>query len=147
MAKLFLYYSHTGNGDLVAEELKKQGYDIRKVEKKHPLPKSFFWSVFIGGFLSGINHKDKLKDFDTSLQGYDEIVIGSPIWNAKFSSPINTVLSTVSFEGKKVSFILYAGSGEGPKAIERIQKEFPQSEFVVLKEPNKNPEELKKIIK
>ena len=147
MAKLFLYYSHTGNEDLVAEELKKQGYDIRKVEKKHPLPKSFFWSVFIGGFYASMQHKDKLKDFDTSLQGYDEIVIGSPIWATQFACPINTVLSTISFEGKKVSFILCSGSGEAPGATERIQKEFAGSEFVVLKEPKKNPEELEKIKK
>ena len=147
MNKLFIYYSNSGNGDLVATKLEEKGFEIRKAVPKRPLPKSFFWGVFVGGFLAGINVKSKLVDFNTNIKGYDEIVIGSPIWNAKFSSPINTVLSTINFEGKKVSFILYSGSGEGPKAIERIQKEFPQSEFVVLKEPKKNPEELKKIIK
>lgn len=145
MKKIFIYYSHTENGDLVAKQLKERGFDIRKVIKKKPLPKSFFWSVMTGGFLAGINHKDKLKDFDDNIEEYDEVVIGSPIWNAKFSAPINTVLSQIDVSNKIVSFILYSGSGEAPKAIERIKREYPNSNYVVLKEPKKYDEELEKL--
>ncbi len=145
MKKLFIYYSVTGNGDLVAEQLKEKGYDIRKVIKKRSLPKTFFFRVFVGGFLASINRKSRLKDFDTNIDDYDEIVIGSPIWADKFSSPINTVLSTLNFEGKKVSFILYSGGGQAASAEERIKNEFPQSKYVILKEPKKYEEELKKI--
>ena len=42
MKKLFIYSSFTGNGDLVAEEFKKKGYEIRKVIEKKKFPKSFF---------------------------------------------------------------------------------------------------------
>ena len=34
MKKLFIYYSLSGNGDLVAERLSKLGYDPRKVKTK-----------------------------------------------------------------------------------------------------------------
>ncbi len=145
MKSLFIYYSYTGNGDLLAEELRKKGIDVRKVERRKKLPKSFFWGIMTGGFLAGIKHKDALSNFDNNIEGYDHILIGSPVWNGRFCSPINTVLANLSFEGKKLTFLLYAGSGEGPKAVKRIHKEYPNAEIVLLKEPKKYPEEFEKL--
>ena len=67
MKRLFVYFSHTGNGDVVAEYLKDKTVDIRKVIRKKRLPKSFFWGMMTGGFLAGIKHKDKLLDFDEGV--------------------------------------------------------------------------------
>ena len=135
----------TGNEDLVAEKLKEKGFEIRKVEKKKPLPKSFFWSIMTGGFLAGLKVKSKVKEFDQNIEGFDEIYIGSPIWNAVLSSPINKVLSLLDLKDKKVTFILTAGSGEGKKALKRINKEYPMAKVILLKEPKKYPEELNKV--
>ena len=145
MKRLFIYYSRSGNGELVAIKMQELGFDIRKVVAKKELPKSFFFGILTGGFLAGIKYKDKLVNFDSDISKYDEIVIGSPIWNGRFSSPINGVLNKLNLENKKISFALYSGSGEAPKAIKRIQKEYPNAGFIVLKEPKKYPEELKKL--
>ena len=145
MKKLFIYYSYTGNGELIANNLKEKGYDLRLVIRKKKLPKSFFFGILAGGFLASTKHKDKLVDFDENVEEYDEIVIGSPIWNARFSSPINTVLAKLNLEDKKVKFILYSGSGEAPKALKRINKEYPEAEAIILKEPKKYGEELSKL--
>ena len=142
MKKLFIYYSNTGNGDFVAEHLAEKGYEIRKVIPKRNLPKKFFFKVLFGGFLAGINKKAKLVGYDSDTTGYDEIIIGSPVWCGKISCPINTVLSKTDFQGKKVSFVLYAGGGEAPKAEEKIRKTFNGANIVVLKEPKKYPETL-----
>ena len=144
MKKLFIYYSKTGNGDLVAENLAENGYDIRKVTPKHSLPKKFFFMVFFGGFLAGINRKAPLVGYDGDVKDYDEIVVGSPIWCGKLSCPINTVLSETDFTGKKLSFILYAG-GEAPKAEELLRKKYAGASVIVLKEPKKYPEQLELI--
>ena len=145
MKKLFIYYSYTGNGELIANNLKEKGYDLRLVIRKKKLPKSFFFGILAGGFLASTKHKDKLVDFDENVEEYDEIVIGSPIWNARFSSPINTVLAKLNLKDKKVKFILYSGSGEAPKALKRINKEYPEAEVIILKEPKKYNEELTKL--
>ncbi len=142
MKKVFIYFSETGNGDFIAEKLKERGYEIKQVTPKRRLPKGFFFKVLFGGFIAGLNVKSKLKDFDFSVDGYDEIVIGSPVWNGKISCPINTVLAKTDFSGKKVSFILYSGGGTAPKAEERLKKEFPSSPVTILKEPKKYPETL-----
>ena len=144
MKRIFIYFSLTGNGDLISEHLKDE-YDIRKIEMKKRFPKSFFFRIMKGGFLASINAKTKLKEFDNDIKDYENIVIGSPIWNARLSSPINTLLSKLDLNGKKVTFVFYSGSGEAPKAIEKVKKNYNIDKIIVLKEPIKYNEELKKL--
>lgn len=145
MKKLFIYYSQSGNGDYVASRMSELGYDIRKIEAKRLLPKSFFWSMMIGGMMAGFNHKSKLKEFDNDVSSYDEIVIGSPIWNGKFACPVNTLLNKLDLKNKKVKFILYSGSGNAPKCIAKIKKN-SSCDVYEVKEPKKNKDELEKIL-
>ena len=145
MSKLFIYYSNTGNGIVVANKLGDAGYDVRRIFPKKDLPKKFFFKVMSGGFLAGLNVKSKLKDFDTNIDKYDEIVIGSPIWNGRLSTPINKLLSMLDLKDKKVSFVLYAGSGEAKHAAKQINKVGLDANIIMLKEPKKYPEELYKL--
>lgn len=144
MSKLFIYYSLGGNGDIIADVLNRNGYDIKKVMPKKKLKNNFF-GIFKGGFYAGINKKFKLVDYDNNVSNYDEIIIGSPIWNSKLSCPINTVLDVTDLSNKKIKFILYSGSGKAPKALELINKKYKNASVVILKEPKKNEEELKKL--
>ena len=144
MKTLFLYYSFTGNGDLLAEKMREKGAEIRKVQTEKPMPRSFFGAIMKGGFQAMIGHKSQLLDWDKSLDGFDRVVIGSPVWNGRFSAPVNTVLSSLDFTGKEVVFLLYAGGGTAPKAEKRIRKEYPNASILILKQPKKFPEELNK---
>ena len=144
MKTLFLYYSNSGNGEAVAEKAKELGADLCRVERHKKLPKGFF-GIFAGGFSATRKKKDKLKDFSPNIEGYERIIIGSPIWNARLSCPINTVLDVLDLKDKKVDFLLYSGSGEAPKAVERIKKEYPEAKYVIMKSPKKYGENLKKV--
>ncbi|MBO7080387.1 MAG: hypothetical protein J6W64_11445 [Bacilli bacterium] len=141
--KYFIYFSETGNGDLIAEKLKEQGFEIVKVEMKRKLAKSFFFKVMQGGFLASIHAKSKINDIDLNLNLEDKVVIGSPVWNARLSSPINTILKKYEFVNP--SFLLYSGSGEAKSAVKYIDKNFHESKVLILKEPKKYPEELEKL--
>ena len=145
MKRLFLYYSLSGTGDVVANKFKEKGFDIRKVETVKGLPKVFFFAMMSGGFQAGIKKKAKLKEFDQDLSAYDEVVIGSPIWNARITPAINTVLASLNFSNKLVSFVFYSGSGTGKHAVKRINKEFPNAKIILLKQPKDYPDELNKI--
>ena len=144
MKKLFIYYSFTGNGDVVADYLKDK-VDIRKVETKQKLPKSFFFQMMVGGFKGGIGYKDKLYDYDKDISNYDEIIIGSPIWNGNISAPINRVLDDLDLKDKKVSFIFYSGSGTSPSATKKVNELFKEVKIIDLQEPKNNVNELKKL--
>ena len=145
MNKLFIYYSYTGNGDFVASKMQEKGYEIRKIETVKRLPKSFFWGMMVGGFQAAIKKKAKLKDVDLDISRYDEIVIGSPIWNGRFPPAINTILANLSLKERKITFVFYSGSGEGAKAVKRLIKELPNATYMFLKEPKKYPDELLKL--
>ena len=143
MKRLFIYYSLSGNGDVIANYLKDKKMDIRKVIMRDKLPKSYVGQILAGGFLAGINHKAKLDNFDSDISDYDEIVIGSPIWNGKISCPINTVLDKINLDNKKISFILYSGSGSAPKVEKMIKDKYGNIDIVILKDPKNNIDDIK----
>ena len=142
MKRLFIYYSESGNGDVVALYLSEKGYETRKVIPEKNLPKAFLFKMLSGGFKAALKKKAKLKDYNNDVSEYDEIIIGSPIWNGRISCPINTVLAETDLSEKKVSFILYAGGGTAPKAEKRLKAEFPNAKVTVLKQPKSYPETL-----
>ncbi len=144
MRKIFIYYSFTGNGDCVASYLKRVGFDAYKVVTYESLPKSRFLSIIVGGFKAMINYKDKIGEFDIDLNKYDKIIIGSPIWNSRLSSPINSLLDKINLSGKDVTFVLYSGSGKENKAAEILKSKY-NSEVINLKEPKVNNDELIKL--
>ncbi|MBR3523310.1 MAG: hypothetical protein IKN87_01315 [Bacilli bacterium] len=145
MNKLFIYYSLTNNGDKVADYYKDKGYDIRKIEVKKKLPKIFFFRIMTGGFKALINYKEKLINFDNNIDNYNEIIIGSPIWFDRLSTPVRTALNKLNLENKTIHFVLYSGSGTGKKAEEFINKNYSSAKITILKEPNKYNDELKKL--
>lgn len=143
MKKLFIYYSLTGNGDIVADSLEEKGYEIRKVMPKHKLPKNFFLSMMVGGFKATTNKKDVLVDFNLDISDYDKIVIGSPIWNDRLCSPINTVLNKLDIN-QNFSFILYSSGGQANHASKKI-KDLYNIDSIILKSPKSNKDELDKL--
>ncbi len=147
MKKIFIYYSLSGNGDEVANYLKDKNIDIRKVETKEKLPNNMMLRILTGGFKAGIGYKDKLSDFNPNISKYDEVIIGSPIWNDHLSCPINTVLDKIDLVGKKIAFILYSGSGKSKKAIQKINNEYPDTKIIQIKEPQKNKATFKEYLK
>ena len=145
MKKLFIYYSHTGNGEVVANIFKEKGYELRRVYERKKMPKSFFMQMMVGGFRAGMNKVGKLIDYNPDVSTFDEVVIGSPIWNGRFPPATNAVLEQTDLTNKKVTFIIYSGSGEGAKAKEKVEKLFPTSKIIFLKMPKKDPKELDKL--
>ena len=146
MKKLFIYYSLTGNGDYLAEILKEKGYDIRKVEEKHKAPKKFFFRVMEGGFRAGLKIKGKLVDYNNDINEYEEVVIGSPVWNGQFPPAINGVLYHTNLSEKKLTFLFYSGSGDDPKALKIIKKNYAHARVIVTKEPKTHSDQLDKLV-
>ena len=145
MKKLFIYYSLTGSGEAVSKKFEEHNYVLRKVVEKKKMSNSSFLCILTGGFRAGMGIKGKLVNYDNDVSQFDEVVIGSPIWNGRFTPAINTVLADTDFSGKKLTFVFYSGSGEGAKALKRVNKEFKDSKVIFLKEPKKYPKELDKL--
>ena len=145
--KYFVYFSASGNGDFIAEYLKELGYTPIKVEMIKPIKKINFFSIMKYGFRAGMNKKEKIKELNLGLKDDDEVVIGSPIWNDKLSTPINTLLDKYSFNKETTNFILYP-AGEGTnKSLIQLEKLGFKNKPIVYSNPLKNQDKIKELLK
>lgn len=138
--KYFVYFSLTGNGDFLAEELSKKGYQIVKVEMIKEVKKVGFFTILKYGGRAMANKKEKIKTIELSIDKDDEAIIGSPVWADHLSTPITTVLSMFDFNKENTGFILYP-AGEGTKkSFKQIKKLGFNKEPIIISYPLKKKE-------
>ena len=147
MKKYFVYFSATGNGDYLADQLKECGYIPVKVEMVKPIKKVGFGFILKYGGRATFKKKEKIKPFELELKEDDLVVIGSPVWGDKVSTPINTVLSELSLNKDTTRFIFYP-AGEGTKkSLKQIEKLGFTQKPVVISNPIKKTEAAKELLK
>jgi flavodoxin len=126
MKTLLVYYSLTGKTELVAQTLARElGADLRRVEDVDP-PTVNWWFMVTAGFAAARGAEAPIKPMDTSLQGYDRVFVGSPVWAGSPSTPINTFIARADFSGKAVIPFMTMGGDDAAGALkklgERIEK-------------------------
>ena len=147
MSKYFVYYSATGNGDFIAEKLKEAGYTLIKVETVKPIGKMSFFKILHYGGQAMFKKKAKIKELELSLKEDDEVIIGSPIWNDRLSTPINTVLAKYDFNKDATRFIVYPAGDKAIKVVSQLAKLGFKNEPVVYSYPLKNQEKIEEVLK
>ena len=140
MNKYFVYYSATGNGDFIADQLKEKGYQPVKVETKKPLGKMGIFKMIRYGGKAMMGRKAKIKEVNLELKEDDIVVIGSPIWNDRLSTPINAVLAKFNFNKETTQFVLYPAGSEAKKAMKQLKKRGFVKPPIVYIWPLKNQE-------
>lgn len=147
MRKYFIYFSASGNGDYIASFLKERGYEPIKVETIKPFGKVNFFRILKYGFRAMKNKQEKIKDLNLEIHDDDLIVIGSPIWNDRLSTPINTVLSKIELNKETTRFILYPAGEETKKSFEQIANLGFNKNPIVYAHPLKSQERAVEILK
>ena len=96
-----IFYSRTGNTKTVAEVI-AETFEFHLQEIKDLKDRSGFFG-FIGGMIDvRKNPITTISPETVSLDEYDVLFIGSPIWGMKFAPAITTFLEGTDFTGKKV---------------------------------------------
>ena len=144
--KYFVYYSNSGNGDLVADVLKGYGYNIVKIETVKPLKKMNFFRILKYGGQAMMKKKTPIKPLDLNLKEDDVVVVGSPIWNDRLSTPINSFLDQYSLNKKTTRFVLYPAGQTTNKSRELLKKAGYELEAIVTPYPKKNKEATIKLL-
>lgn len=126
MKMLVVYYSLTGNTDVVAQALARElGADVRRVEDVEK-PSGNWWFMISGSMSAIRGVESAIKPIDTSLQEYNRVFVGSPVWAGNPSTPINAFIAKADFTGKEVITFVTMGGNEGSGALrkmgERIEK-------------------------
>ncbi len=141
---LILYYSKMGKTRIVADELKVQIPDADLVEIKSDvgLMKGAMWYQLW-------NKNAEIEPIPVDVAQYDTILICSPIWFQKISSPVRTVLNTMPLENKKVSFFITCGGHFGTGGQERLMSKAAERRMIlkglsVIKTGGKPDDEIRK---
>lgn len=123
MKNLIVYYSWSGNTEVVAKEIQQRtGGDLFKIEEVKE--RSSFGGAAISAFW-GL--KSNIKPIGISLDEYDNIFIGTPVWAGHCTPAVNAFISQVKLPNKKVYAFVTQADGRFPQAvIDAISKKVEQ---------------------
>jgi flavodoxin len=126
---LIVYYSLDGNSGLIADILKSEmNADVLRLEtldeKKRKGLARYFW----GGRQVFTHANPPLKPYSVSLDAYDLIIIGGPVWAASPAPALNSFLGETKITGKKIAVFFCHGGGKG-SAPEKLKASLSGNTF------------------
>lgn len=122
--RLVAYFSASGTTKKVAEMIASAAdADMYEIVPKQPYSKADLnWmdkKSRSSVEMSNKKFRPEITDMDAQIEGYDEVILGFPIWWYVAPTIINTFLESYDFSGKKiVLFATSGGSGFGNTVIE-----------------------------
>lgn len=128
MKKLVVYFSYTGNTEMIVNKIKeKLDCDILKIETKVPYSTDYDKVVNDEQNSEASNHLPEIKEINIDLNQYDTIILGTPVWWYRPAPAIRTFLSENNLDDKKV--IPFAtNAGWLGRTFKEIEKLCPNSE-------------------
>jgi len=110
MKRIIVYYSLSGNTEEAVKAIaEKLNYETLRIDTVKAMPKSFFARIIVGGGQVDMNKIPEIKPIDTDLSKYDEIFIGTPIWNGMGVPAINAFLEDEKIRQKVTGLIITSG--------------------------------------
>ena len=144
---LIMYYSKTGKTKIVAEELKVLIPAARVVEIKSDvgIMKAVMWQQLF-------NRNACNEPIAVDLEKYDRVILCSPIWLQKISSPMRTIINTVPMEGKKVNLFVVCAGHFGESGQKKLQKQLASKKIdceslSIIKSGGKTDEEIRQQVR
>ena len=141
---LIMYYSKTGKTQIVADELKALMPDARVVEIKSDvgIMKAVMWQQLF-------NRNACNEPIAVNLEKYDRVILCSPLWLQKISSPMRTIINTVPMEGKKVKLFVVCAGHFGESGQKKLQKQLASKKIdceslSIIKSGGKTDEDIRK---
>ena len=124
---LVLYYSQDGTTQTVAEEIAAQtGADIERFDVDPPYTGTY--DETIQRRRQDYTTPPKLCPLTSDLSKYDIIFLGYPIWFGSYATPVNVLMTEVSFQGKTIVPFCTFGSGGLRTSVSQIQEALPKTD-------------------
>ncbi len=132
MKRIIVYYSLSGNTEEVVKAIaEKLDCETLKIDTVKAMPKSFAARILVGGGQVAMNMIPEIKSIDKDLSVYDEIFIGTPIWNSKGVPAINAFLKDDNICRKVTGLIMTSGGGNIEKCVTALEKKIPYLKYQV----------------
>ena len=128
MKSLVVYYSRTGNAKFVAETIAAEiGSDLEEIVDLKK--RSGILGFLIGGFDATRGKKTEIAETKKSIEEYELVIVGTPVWNSRPTPAVKTYLQKNKFSGKRIA-VFATLSGKKTQAIRRAKALVPDAEFV-----------------
>ena len=122
---IVLFYSLSGQTKRAAEEISTRlNLDLLEIETVRHMPKNRLLSVFIGGAMAQFGLCPSIKASSISLEQYDYIILGTPVWAGKCAAPVKSFIKKYGID-KTIAIFTSSGSGENEKCIEELKSVLP----------------------
>lgn len=108
---LVVYYSRTGTTRLVAESVVKAvGADLEEiVDTKN---RAGLLGFILSGYQAIFNQLTKIRELKADLSAYDLVVVGSPVWAGKPSTPATSFLKKYQNSIRRLAVFLTHGDDQ-----------------------------------
>ena len=128
---LILYYSRTGITRTLAESIHRRlGGDL--VEIKTSQYKQGLYG-YIQAALDATLKRIIPIQYELPLEkSYDLVLIGTPVWNASLSSPIQTLMSHSLPKTKQVAFFITHGGSGSKRVFHQMQSLYEKAPVATL---------------
>ena len=128
---LVLYYSETGTTKMVAEAIQQAlGADIEEIVVVDPYDPDFNATIARGQKEMAEDNYPAIQSLVSNLQDYDVIFLGYPVWFGTYANPIETLLRTEDFSGRKIVPFCTFGSGGLDTSSKAICEKLPDAEVL-----------------
>ena len=132
MKRLVVYYSLSGNTEEAARKLAERlNAELLRLEPVKPMPKRFAAQILVGGGQVMFHHVPELKPLEKDVGAFDELILGSPIWNSKGVPAVNAFLKDEVAAAKVTALFFLSGGGETRKGLEAVTKLLPNLKHTV----------------
>lgn len=123
MKSIIIYYSLDGNTKAAAERFAEAlGSDICALEPERPLPGKGFKKFFVCGRQASFGETPALKKLPVDPKDYDLIILGTPIWAGKCSSPVWSFVKNCEVCDRIKAVFTLSGGGDNIKCIHQLEK-------------------------
>lgn len=148
MQTLVIYYSRTGNTRFVAEKIAEHlSADICEViDKKNRKGRL----AFVKGGYESLRKKLTKIEVSRTIDNYDLIIIGSPVWADGITPAIRTFIKKNDFSNKQIACFMTLKGDNPKKALENMKEailpQIPLSELGITDDLKNRKESEQQII-
>lgn len=133
---LIAYYSFEGHTEKVAEEIasriREDGgeADLLKIRVKKEPPHAGMGKFMVGGWMALTQKDPQILNEDISLNGYDRIFLGMPVWAGRAPGAIAAFIRKTKPQEKNFYLFATSGGGEDKKTLSKTV-EYLQGNHVI----------------
>jgi flavodoxin len=121
MKTAVIYFSYEGNCAMIGEQIHKTlNGDMLRLHLEDDKPRRGLAKYFWGGRQVMLHKNPALKPYSVTIEPYDLIVIGAPVWAGSPAPPLHTFLEQTKITGKKIALFCCHAGGKG-KALEKMR--------------------------